>query len=84
MGTELSIHSSSRIHERTILLWFLNTSLKVLRLEVSVYNVYITNQLKTTFVQEFDFRVYVAGCCTERRRNRFLVEAQTLIDRMSK
>ncbi len=35
----------SRIHERTILLRFLGIILRGLRLEVSVYNVYITNQL---------------------------------------
>jgi hypothetical protein len=33
----------SRIHERTISFKFLGIILKVLRLEVSVYNVYITN-----------------------------------------
>jgi hypothetical protein len=32
------------IHERTISLTFLGIILRVLRLEVSVYNVYITNQ----------------------------------------
>ncbi len=36
----------SRIHERTILLRFLGTILGVLRLEVSIYNVYI---LQTSF-----------------------------------
>jgi hypothetical protein len=30
---------------------FLGIILRVLRLEVSVYNVYITNQLQTTFAQ---------------------------------
>ncbi len=37
----------SRIHERTILLRFLGIILRVLRLEASVYNVYITNQFQT-------------------------------------
>jgi hypothetical protein len=41
--------SRSQIHERTISLKFLGIILRVLRLEVSVYNVYITNQFKTTF-----------------------------------
>ncbi len=41
----------SRIHERTISLRFLGIILIVLRLEVSVYNVYTTNQFQTTFVQ---------------------------------
>jgi hypothetical protein len=39
----------SRIHERTIMLRFLGIILGVLRLEVSVYNVYITYQFQTTF-----------------------------------
>ncbi len=39
LGSELR----SRFHERTILLWFLGIILRVLRFEVSVYNVYITN-----------------------------------------
>jgi hypothetical protein len=39
----------NRIHERTISLRFLGTILKVLRLEVSVFNVYITTQFQTTF-----------------------------------
>ncbi len=41
----------SRIHERTISLRFLGIILRVLRLEVSVYNVYITNQFQPTFAQ---------------------------------
>ncbi len=41
--------SRSRIHERTILLGFLG--IIVLRLEVFVYNVYITNQFRSTFAQ---------------------------------
>jgi hypothetical protein len=39
----------SRIHERTISLRFQDIILRVLRLEVSLYNVYITNQFQTTF-----------------------------------
>ncbi len=35
---------------RTILLRFLGIILRVDRLEVSVYNVYITNQFQTTFL----------------------------------
>ncbi len=41
----------SRIHERTISLRFLGIILRVLRLEVSIYNVYITNQSQTTFAE---------------------------------
>ncbi len=41
----------SRIHECTISLWFQGIILRVLRPEVSVYNVYVTNQSQTTFVQ---------------------------------
>jgi hypothetical protein len=41
--------SRSRIHERTVSLRFLGIILRVLRLEVSVYNVYITNQFKSLF-----------------------------------
>ncbi len=39
----------SQIHERTISLRFLGIILRFLRLEVSVYNVYVTNQFQTTF-----------------------------------
>ncbi len=39
----------SRIHEHTISLRFVGIILRILRLEVSVYNVYITNQFQTTF-----------------------------------
>ncbi len=41
----------SQIHERTILLRFLGIILTVFRLEVSVFNVYITNQFHTTFAR---------------------------------
>jgi hypothetical protein len=41
----------SRIHERTIALRFLGIILRVLRLEVSVNNIYITNKFQTTFAR---------------------------------
>ncbi len=41
----------SRIHERTISLRFLGIILRVLRLEISMYHVYITNQFQSTFAQ---------------------------------
>jgi hypothetical protein len=37
-------YTVAKIHERTISLRFLGTILRVLRIEVSGYNVYITNQ----------------------------------------
>jgi hypothetical protein len=40
-----------RIHEHTNSLRFLDIILRVHRLEVSVYNVYITNQFPTTFAR---------------------------------
>jgi hypothetical protein len=43
--------SRSRIHEPIILLRFLGKILRVLRLEVTVYNVYATNQFQTTFAR---------------------------------
>jgi hypothetical protein len=46
-----SVSNGSHIHECTISLKFLGTSFRVLRLEVSVNNVYITNQFQTTFAQ---------------------------------
>ncbi len=45
----------SRIYESTISLRFLAISLIVLRLEISVYNVYITNPFQPIFV--FLFKV---------------------------
>ncbi len=45
------LFTRSRIHERTISLRFLGIILRVFRLEISVYNVYITNQFQTTFAQ---------------------------------
>jgi hypothetical protein len=41
--------SEPKIHERTVSLRFLSKILRVFRLEVSEYNVYITNQFQTTF-----------------------------------
>jgi hypothetical protein len=41
--------SRSRIHERTISMRFLGIILRVLRLDVSVDNVYIKNQFKSNF-----------------------------------
>jgi hypothetical protein len=49
-GSVLEVNEDrSRIHERTILLRFLGIILRVLRLEISVYNVYIKNQFQATF-----------------------------------
>jgi hypothetical protein len=44
----------SRIHEHTISLGFLGMILRVLRLEFSVYNFYITTQFQTTFARGGD------------------------------
>jgi hypothetical protein len=44
-------HPEAEFHELTILLRFLDVILRVLRLEFSVYNVYITNQFQTTFAE---------------------------------
>ncbi len=41
----------SRIHERAISARFLGITLRVLRLEISVYNVYIANKFQTTCAQ---------------------------------
>ncbi len=41
----------SRIHESTNSLMFLGIILIVLRIEVSVYNFYITNQFQATFAR---------------------------------
>jgi hypothetical protein len=41
----------SRIHEHAISLRFLGKILKVLRLEIFVYNVYTTKQFQTPFAQ---------------------------------
>ncbi len=49
--TELKPWSRSRIHKRTISLRFLGIILRVLRFEVSVCNVYITNQFQTTLLK---------------------------------
>ncbi len=47
----IPFYSRSRIHERTISLRFPGIILKVLRLEVSLYNVYITKQFQSFFAQ---------------------------------
>jgi hypothetical protein len=47
---ESCLLNRSRIHEHTISLRVLGTILRVLRLEVSVYNVYITNQFQTLLI----------------------------------
>ncbi len=49
--SSLEEEDRSRIHERTISLRFLGIILRVLRLEISLYNVYITNHFQTTFAQ---------------------------------
>ncbi len=48
---KIPFYSRNRIHERTISLRFLGIILKVLRLEVSLYNVYITKQFQSFFAQ---------------------------------
>ncbi len=48
----------SWIHERTISLRFLDIILRVLTLEVSIYNVYITNQFQTTVAQGVGVKSY--------------------------
>ncbi len=50
-GLLFVIGSRSRIHEHTISLRFPGIILRVLRLEISVYNDYIENQLQTTFAR---------------------------------
>ncbi len=48
VSEDAGIEPRSQIHEHTVLLKFLGLILRVLRLKVSVYNVYITNQFHTT------------------------------------
>jgi hypothetical protein len=66
----------SRIHERTISLRFLGIFLRVLRLEVSIHNVYITNQFQTTFAQRGrgEVKFVCIGDCELRPRIRPLVK----------
>jgi hypothetical protein len=45
--------------------WFLGIILRVLRLEVSVYNVYITNQFQTIFAWEVGAKSVIRGDCRE-------------------
>ncbi len=62
--------SWSRIHERTISLRFLGIILRVLRLEVSVYNVYITNQFQTTLGwEEGGVKPVNTGDCNSKEEN---------------
>ncbi len=49
--TQVNMQYRSRIHERTISLRFLGIILRVVKHEVSVHNVYITNKFRTTFNQ---------------------------------
>jgi hypothetical protein len=49
----LSQQYRKRIHKRTISWRVLGIVLRVLRLEVSAYNIYITNQFQTTFAQKW-------------------------------
>ncbi len=51
LKSSTAIRTRSRILERTISLRFRGIILRVLRFEVSVYSVYITNQFQTTFSQ---------------------------------
>jgi hypothetical protein len=50
-SSRIVIKSRSRIHERTMSLSFLGIILRVLRFEVSVYDVNIKNQFQATFGQ---------------------------------
>jgi hypothetical protein len=50
-GRNRAFVTYSRIHEHTISLRFLDVILRVLRLEVSTYNLYISNQFQTTFAR---------------------------------
>jgi hypothetical protein len=51
VSLETCCFSRSRIHERTISLRFLGIIYRVLRLEVSVYNVYFANRFQPTSTQ---------------------------------
>jgi hypothetical protein len=51
----------SRNHERTISLRFLGIILRVLKLEVSFYDVYISNQFQTIFAQGWEGGVKSVG-----------------------
>jgi hypothetical protein len=48
-GVHTTVSTEAEFMNGTISLRFLGIILRVLRLEVSVYNVYITNQFQTTF-----------------------------------
>jgi hypothetical protein len=47
-------------HERTIRLRFLGIILRVLRLGVSICNVYITNQFQTTFARRGEVKSIIS------------------------
>ncbi len=47
-----NVQNWRRIHERTISLWFLGIILRVLRLEISVYIVYVTNKVSNHTTSE--------------------------------
>jgi hypothetical protein len=51
-GVQIVLNPEAEFMNAQISLRFLGILLRVLRLEVSVYNVYITNQFQTTFAQE--------------------------------
>ncbi len=61
-------HYRNRIHERTISLRLLDIILRVLRLEVFLYNVYIANQFKTTFAQGGGIKIRLNRCLWIARR----------------
>ncbi len=52
-----------------ILLWFLGIILRVVRLEVPEYNVYITNQFQTTFAQGGEVNPLVEVTVTSKEEN---------------
>jgi hypothetical protein len=67
-GFELSC-SWSKIHERSISLRLLGINLRVLRLQFSVYNVYITNQFQTTVAGGGVIKSLVEGTVNSRWEN---------------
>ncbi len=56
----------SRIHECTASLRILGIILRVLKLEVFVYNVYIANQFLCTFHIAVDFKLFCTKGCMQR------------------
>jgi hypothetical protein len=59
----LAVTSGSIIHKGTISLRFLGIILRVLRLEVSVYNVNITNEFQTTIAKGEGGKIRSRGDC---------------------